>query len=317
MKILFRTASLAVVMAGLTLTSCKKDKTDTTPQTADETSVFSQQANDEATTNTSADMSLDDAEATLSATTLSGFKTSSIPGLCNATVDSTQKSSGIITINYNGNSCDGLRSRTGSIVLHLANYPTTKWKDAGAELSITYNNFKVTVNATGKSNTLNGTHTIINVSGGIVAHIGVSPNPTTIVRKIRSSNMTLTFDDGTQRTWSVARQRTWTGSGGVVTGLSIAGDTTINSNANTVVWGTNRAGNSFSTVINTPVTVGSTCGWYAPTAGVKTHYFNNRVATVTFGTDANGNVVTTGCPNHYRINWTSLAGVPKTYVGTY
>lgn len=316
MKAIFKTVSLVALSAGLTFTSCKKDK-QTDPQDPDETSTFSQQSRDESTSNTVADMSMDDAEAALGNTSLSGFKTTSIPGLCNATVDSTQKSSGIITINYNGNSCDGLRNRTGSITLQIANYPSMHWKDAGAVLTITYNNFKVTQNSNGKSTTLNGSHVITNVSGGIVAHIGISPNPSTIVRNIRSSNMTLTFDDGTQRVWSVARKRTWTGSGGTPTSLTIEGDTTISGHANTVVWGTNRAGNSFSTCINNGIVVTSTCGWYAPVSGLKTHYFNSRVSTVQFGLDASGNTPASGCPGFYKVTWTGINGNTHTYIGSY
>lgn len=314
MKILLKTVMIASLFGGLTLfNSCKKD----TKNDPDESGVFSQQAKDVDDASTGSDMTVDDAENFLSASSMSGFKTTSIPGLCNASVDTSNIATGLVVITYTGTSCDGLRTRSGSISLQIQNYPTVRWKDAGALLTITYNNFKVTNNYSGKSVTLNGNHQITNVSGGLVKHIGNSPNPSTIVRKIRSNDMILTFDDGTQRTWSVAKTRTWTGSAGIATGLNISGDTTINGISNIAVWGINRKGNTFSTAITTPISVNSTCGWYAPTAGVKVHYFSNRNATVTFGTDASGNVVSSGCPQYFRINWTSLSGVAKTYVGHY
>lgn len=315
MKIFSKTVVLAFAVAGLTFTSCKKDSSND-PQNADESGMFSQQSGDEHNAATMADMSMDDAEIVMGGSSLS-HKTTSFPGLCNATVDTSYISTGAVTITYTGTSCDGLRTRSGSITVQLVNYPTVHWKDAGAVMTITYTNFKVTSLLTNKSVTLNGTHAITNVSGGLVARIGIAPNPGTITRKIRSNNMSLTFDDGTQRTWSVARRRAWTGTGGVASWLSISGDTTLNSNTNTAEWGINRAGNTFSVVISTPVTVTAACGWYAPTSGVKTHYFNNRMATVTLGTDASGSPMTTGCPNHYKVTWTSLAGVPKVYIGTY
>ena len=87
--------------------------------------------------------------------------------------------------------------------------------------------------------------------------------------------------------------------------------------SNVETWGVNRAGHSFTTVINTPIVVNSSCGWYAPISGEKTHTVNSRVSTITFGTDANGNIVSSGCPNHYLLNWTTIHGVAKSYVGTY
>lgn len=315
MKTFSKTVLLTLAVAGLAFTSCKKDSSND-PQNADESGMFSQQSGDENNAATMADMSMDDAEIAMSGSSMS-HKTASFPGLCNAIVDTANISAGAITITYTGTSCDGLRSRSGSITAQIVNYPTVHWKDAGAVMTITYTNFKVTSLITNKSVTLNGTHTITNVTGGLVARIGISPNPSAITRKIRSSNMSLTFDDGTQRTWSVARRRTWTGTSGNATSLTIAGDTNVNSNPNTAEWGINRAGNAFSTAFSTPVTLTSACGWYAPTGGVKMHCFNSRTATVTFGTDANGNPSPSGCPNHYKISWTSLAGAQKTYIGTY
>lgn len=316
MKKTIKAVSLTLLVVGLTITSCKKTTPDPiTSNDTDESSVFTQHSADVTTSNNTADMSIDDAENAIAPSSLSGHRTVAYAGICGATVDTSQISIKQITINYNGNSCDGLRNRTGSVTIKLVN--GTYWKDAGAVLSIIYTNFKVTVLSNNKSTTLNGSHFITNVTGGIVAHIGISPNPSTIVRKIRSNNMSITFDDNTVRTWSVARARTWSGSAGVVSGLAISGDTTLSGTANTEVWGTNRAGHAFTTVINSPITVNVSCGWYAPVSGMKTHSFNNRVSTVTFGTDANGNTVSTGCPNHYIINWTSMHGVAKSYIGTY
>ena len=313
MKKTITTIALVILVVGLTITSCKKKKTEeTTPVTtqADETSTFSQQSSDVTTANSSADMSMEDAENAIAPSSLSGFRTMAYAGICGATVDTSLISIKKITINYNGNSCDGSRFRTGSISLQLV--AGTQWKNQNSVLLITYTNFKVTVLSNNKSTTLNGSHYITNVTGGIVAHIGLSPNPSTIVRKIRSNNMNITFDDNTVRTWSVNRTKTWTGNAGSATGLSISADS-----ANVETWGTNRAGNPFTTMINSPIVVNSTCGWFAPVSGKKTHNFNSRISTITFGTDASGNVVTTGCPTHYILNWTSLQGVAKSYVGTY
>ncbi len=319
MKTAIKIASFALVVAGLALTSCKKKETAPTPANpteADESGTFAQHSADVNTTNNSTDMSMDDAENVLVSSSIGGHRMASYAGICNAIVDTSQITSlKKIVITYTGTSCDGLRDRSGSITIQLTT--GVKWKDVGSVITITYTNFKVITLSNGKSNTLNGVHTITNVTGGIVAHIGITPNPSTIIRKIRANNMSVTFDDGTVRNWSAARKRTWTGSAGIASGLTIEGDTTLSGVPNTEVWGTNRAGNPFTTVMTVPLVVNSTCGWFNPTSGKKTHTFNNRVSTITFGTDASGNVVTTGCPNHYIINWTSLSGVAKSYIGTY
>jgi hypothetical protein len=318
MKNKLKLAAFALLVAGLAFTSCKKDKATTPPTTeADESSTFAQHSADVNTSNNSADMSMEDAENAIAPSSLSGARVSSLySNICGASVDTTNITTNkTVVITYTGTSCDGLRTRTGVITVQLTT--GNRWKDVGAVLTITYANFKVTTISTGKSNTLNGVHTITNVSGGIVNHIGLNTNPTTIVRKIRANNMSITFDDGTVRSWSAARKRTWTGSGGVVNSLTIEGDTTLASVSNTEVWGTNRAGNAFTTVMNNPLVVNVSCGWWKPVSGMKTHAFNSRVSTITFGTDANGNVMTSGCPNNYIINWTSPLGVAKYYIGTY
>lgn len=307
---------IAFVAATLSFVACKKDKKNVEPTETDETAVFAQHSVDQNNSTNVADMSIDDAENALAPSSLSGFKTSTYANLCGAIVDTSfitsQKK---VVITYTGTSCDGLRNRSGVITAQLTS--GNKWRDVGAVLTISYTNFKVTVISTGKSTTLNGTHKITNVTGGIVAHIGLSPNPSTITRKIRANNMSITFDDGTVRTWSAARQRTWTGSAGIATSLSISGDTILSGVSNTEAWGVNRAGNAFTTVMNTPLVVNSTCGWFSPISGKKTHTVNTRVSAITFGTDASGAVVSSGCPNHFIINWTSPMGVAKSYIGSY
>lgn len=318
MKTTLRLASLAILFVGLSLASCRKDKKtspDPTPTEADETNTFVEQSSDENTANSTSDESLDDAENALGASSIGGFKTASgVAPLCGATIDSSMKATGKIIITYTGTSCDGLRNRSGSITIQVVGYPSVKWKDVGAVTTITYNSFKVTNISSGKSTTLNGMHTITNVSGGLVRSI---TSGTPIIRKIRSTTMSLTFDDGTVRNWSVARKRTWTGALGIPTSLTLSGDTTIGGVANIVTWGTNRKGNAFTTAYTDPIVVKASCGWYSPVSGKKTHTAASRVSSITFGTDASGVPVASGCPNHYIVNWTSPSGVAKSYIGSY
>ncbi|HRF19588.1 MAG TPA: hypothetical protein PK977_15540, partial [Chitinophagaceae bacterium] len=69
----------------------------------------------------------------------------------------------------------------------------------------------------------------------------------TITHTITSSNMSVTFDDNTQRTWQVARQRVFTYNNGVV--ITVTGMHAANGITGIAEWGTNRFGNFFTTSI--------------------------------------------------------------------
>jgi hypothetical protein len=84
------------------------------------------------------------------------------------------------------------------------------WKDQGAQITLTFHDLKITRVSDNKSITINGTQTYTNVSGGLLINLLTLG---TITHSITSSNMSITFDDGTQRTWNVAKQRVYTFSG--------------------------------------------------------------------------------------------------------
>lgn len=316
MKNSLKFSSISILVLVLFFTSCKKDKVVDTSVEVDESASFSLQSVDVNTTNNCSDMSFEDAENVLSQSSLSGAKTASFTGICGATIDTTFIASDKkIIITYNGNTCDGLSNRTGTVTIQLTN--GNKWKDLGSVLIMTYAKFRVTNLSTNKYHTLNGEYELTNETGGIIAHIGISPNPTTIIRTIKANSLALTFDNGTVRTWSISRQKTWLGSSGKVTSLSIDGHEDLAGVTKTEVWGINRLGHTFTTVMNVPLVLNSTCGWFSPISGKKTHTFNNRVSTITFGTDVSGNVITNGCPNHFIVNWNSPKGNAKYYIGTY
>ena len=84
----------------------------------------------------------------------------------NYTVDATKDNMGILTINFNGATCDD-RSRTGKILLTIQNYASgVRWKHVNAVLQVDYINYKVTRTSDGKSIELNGTQLLTNISGG-------------------------------------------------------------------------------------------------------------------------------------------------------
>jgi hypothetical protein len=110
--------------------------------------------------------------------------------------------------------------------------------------------------------------------------------------------MTVTFSDGTQRSWNVTRKTTYSYNGGIV--ITIEGTHTDGSQANIAEWGTDRFGRAFTTVITTPIQIKQSCD-FRITAGVIQQIHPNAVVTVTLGLTATGDVATTypGATGYY------------------
>ncbi|MER3464413.1 MAG: hypothetical protein C4329_08390, partial [Chitinophagaceae bacterium] len=113
-----------------------------------------------------------------------------------------------------------------------------------------------------------------------------------IVHTITSNNMTITFDDNTQRSWSVARKRTFSYNNGIV--LSIIGTYSDNTTNGICEWGTTRFGTAFVTAITQPLVFRQDCNGRLVSGQIE-HTRLSATATATFGLDASGNPVS--CPN--------------------
>ncbi len=308
MKLLLATA----VVFAVTFVACKKSATD-----ADYTTELATHSDDESRFSSESDAVSDDINNTIDTyNSFNGRVDNVTVAPCNATVavDSTSNPKKI-TITYNGLNCQGTRTRTGVVVVSMP--LAQKWKDAGAVLTVTITNLKITRVSDNKSITINGTKTITNVSGGRLRDL-VTSGSTSITHTIASSGITVTFDDGSQRVWQEAKKRVFTYSNGLVittTGTYIDGNTTGISE-----WGTNRFGNAFSTSITQPMVVKLDCSsTLRLVSGTVTH--NRLIATVvtTFGLDANGNAVTT-CPTgsyYFKLVWTGVNGVVHTVILPY
>jgi len=305
---------IAMLFTCAVITGCKKSDDGSAPKPMDDMLQQSESANDQSRVENESNLCMDDANSALQG--VSTTRNLESFSFCNIIVDSSQKAIGIIVLNYVGNNCSNTRLRSGSITIQLPyiNGVVTRWKELGASITLTFNNYKVTDLSSGKSLIFNGTHTVINVNGGLLINI-TSGNP--IVHKIRA-NMELTFDDGTNRTWGAARTRTFTVANNTVS-ASVTGDTTIDNYNNIAMWGTNRNGVSFDIAITTPVVYdvfGGSC-LFKPYSGVRVHYKLAHVITVTYGVDSNGDPVTSGCPYGWRANWVNGQGVAKQVVKPY
>ena len=286
--------TLAIVT--ISFTACKKDKID---NGNNDPASLVQLSTDENNMEAVTDDVMNDMEGVLASGNMKS--TESLP--CNATIDSTSVMNDTITIHitYNGLNCNGTRTRTG--VVEIRKRVGTHWGQQGAAVNFRYLNFMVTKVATQKSIILNGSKTYENVSGGFVWQVGNAI--TSLVKKVHGT-MSITFDNGTSRTWNVARQLTYSGSQGALL-LTIDGFGSAGGYSNLVTWGINRHGEDFFTQINESVVHKQACGW-DPISGIKVHQIpgKSKTATITFGYNSNNEPITEGeCPTRYRIDWTN------------
>lgn len=308
MKARLLSFAVAILSVSVLFTACQKDA-DTPSDNSAETTTHS---DDQSRFSNEIDAAGTDVNASLEAT--SGFtgRTENIQVVCDATVAiDTVSNPRTITITYNGSNCLGGRTRTGVIVVSMAQ--GVRWKNAGAVLNVSFQNLKITRVIDNKSITINGTQTYTNVSGGLLVNL---PTLNTITHAITSSNMSVTFDNNAQRNWQVARQRVFTYNNGIVmtsTGTHSAGGVT-----GIAEWGTNRFGNAFTSAIAQPLVIRQDCN-FRLVSGKITHSTALFNAAVTFGLDATG--APTGCPGlgsyFLKIEWTGPSGVPRTLILPY
>ena len=301
---------LATVIAGTALlfTACQKDSS---PGNTDYTSESTTHSDDQTRFSSEIDAASNDANLILETT--AGFRGGDIQSLiCDATIAvDTMSNPRTITITYNGTNCLGNRTRTGVIVISMAQ--GVHWRDQGAQLNVAFQNFKITRLSDNKSITINGTQTYTNVSGGLLINLA---QLNSITHTITSSNMSVTFDNNSQRTWQVARQHVFTYNNGV--NISVTGMHTIGQVTGISEWGTNRFGNTFTTAITQPLTLRQDCSFRIGGGRVE-HAVSAWTASATFGLDVNGNP--TGCPGaglyYMRISLTGPGGNTHTFLWPY
>lgn len=293
-----------VMLTGITLmfTACQKDND---PSSENETdSQITLQADDESRVSSELDAVTTDAALLLEADPATSGDNSVLDELiCDASVAlNTGTNPMTLTITYNGGYCSATRSRTGKVILSIAQ--GVKWKEAGAAVNVEFQDLKITRKSDQKSITINGTKTYANVSGGLLAHLATAGS---ITHKITSSGLSIKFDNGTAREWQVARQYLFTYSNGIV--ISISG---LHSEGNVdgiVDWGTNRFGNPFTTSISSALVIKQDCN-FRITGGVVTHTTPAYNATATFGLNANG--AAASCPGdgkyYYKLQATGTNG---------
>jgi hypothetical protein len=304
--------SAAIILSlSILFTACQKNTASNTD--TDYSSESTVQSDDQNRFTGESDAVANDVDVTLDATPgFSGRGDQVQTLICNATVVvDTLSNPRTITITYNGANCQNTTTRTGVVVISMAQ--GVRWRNAGAVINVSFQNLKITRLSDNKSITINGTQSHTNVSGGLLINL---PTLGTITHTITSSNMSVTFDNNTQRTWQVAKQRVFTYNNGIV--VTTTGMHTEGAISGIVEWGTNRNGRTFTTAITQPLVIRQDCNMRL-TSGKVEHATPVYNASVTFGLDAAGNPTT--CPGagsyYMKIIWTGPGGNPHTIILPY
>ncbi len=193
----FRLLSVAALTLVISFTACNKNN-DPKPQDSTELTVHSE---DQSRVSAEMDAVTNEVNAAIEADGSFTGRQQNITTICNATaVADTSGNPWTITITYNGANCMGSHTRTGVVV--VSKPAGVRWRDAGAAITVTYQNVKITRVADNKSITINGSHTLTNVSGGLLVNLSTLNQ---ITHRIASQGMSIKFDDNTTRTWQVAR----------------------------------------------------------------------------------------------------------------
>jgi hypothetical protein len=188
----------------------------------------------------------------------------------------------------------------------------TNWKNAGAVLTVTYTNLVITRTIDSKMITINGSHAITNVSGGLLTDLA---GQGTITHSITSNGISVKFGNETQRTWQVSRQQVYTYNNGIV--LTITGTHTEGNVTGIAEWGTNRFGRAFTSIISEPIVFRQDCNFRLTSGQIK-HTVPVFSATATFGLDANGEAASCPAGAFYgKIIWTGPNNTSHTFLFPY
>lgn len=291
---LFRLIFLVLTITGLSFAGCNKEKN----QNPSDSASLQQLSNDEQAVESATDESMNDVTFFLS--NGNHKSTSMLP--CNATVDSTAVVNDTITIyiTFNGLNCSGTRYRTGQV--EIRKHVGMHWYQTGATVMVRHINFTITKVATQRSITINSVKVLKNVSGGVIWQLG---NGTDAIVHRTWGHVDVTLDNGTTRSWNIARQITFTGNPPDSLIMTNDGFGSADGLDNLVVWGLNRQGEQFYTQILQPVVHRQVCDWN-PCSGIKKHSIpsDSKSATLTFGYNSNNEPITGDeCPTKYKVDW--------------
>lgn len=290
---IFKLAAILTAVLAISISGCKKD--DDNNDNVNSKSLQNLSKDEVAIENATGDV-LKDANNVLSGGQKGFFD---LP--CNVTIDSTSIVNDTITysITYNGLNCEGTLMRVGNA--EVKKNVNTHWCDAGAKVYVAFINLKITRVSDNKYVTINGTKSYENVTGGYLTQLGTIYS---LITHKAEGAIQATFDDGTTRTWNLARQFTYSGTSGSYE-IKGEGFGSADGYDSLECWGINRDGEQFYSKVITPIVVKEACGWDF-CSGKVFHDIPSasKKATVEFGYDDNNTLITNGdCPTRFRVDW--------------
>lgn len=228
------------------------------------------------------------------------------------------------TIHFDGTECPNSVKLFGEVQITRVN--DKPWEDAGAIYEIKYFNFESrkdnqmtdSLKKVVMKTTINGTETMINVSGGEIGEFLNGTTTTRLIRKLKAKNLSIEFNGNFRGTRYVNRLQTkeYIKNQDEVTQVSY-GDTLIHSIPNVMEWGINSYDAEFFTEIDEPI-VKTFCGerWKI-TAGKKIRHSQRSPRTNTYGVTKEG--LTDNSCNAYGflVSWVNNKGEAKQKIYKY
>ncbi len=236
---------------------------------------------------------------------------------CGLNMDTTKVLNGIITLNYNGETCNN-RKRVGKVVITVQNYPIKKWKQKDCILKIDFIGFTITNVSNNKTIQLDGIEYLKNEIGGTWFDLKYL-NQTPIIYSLTGNDIKVRFDKTEAFILNVGRKYTCTYSKSIMTinveGIGLQGD-----KVGLDSWGQARGGNEFTSQIIAPLVYNTSCGTNKPNQGEVniTVVGKDYPLKVLFGTSVEGNSETlnnTTCAYGWRMEWSYKRSTKKRVFG--
>jgi len=315
----------AVLLSILFSVGCKKNQTDDTVVTPKTTSepldVKVKQFNADANAyKGESDLATDEVNNALKDVSnfgrYSGPQRIATSPMCGVTVDTSQAANKIIYFNFDGvTPCfSPSRTRSGQIKVQLTS--GSNWSNQGAELALTFVNYKVTRLSDNKSIAMNGVKKLTNINGNnwLLFLTGTQ----NLKYKERALNINVAFSDGSSAVWNSARTTEYNyNPTNKVVSFTANGDTTINNKTFVESWGVNRFNQSFSTNFIKPWISNNYCDFGRPISGEFNHNIANANYNFILGVDQQGNPSNQACAYGFKVTWTALNGTTNTSILSY
>jgi hypothetical protein len=229
--------------------------------------------------------------------------------ICGCKIDRSEINNRKVTLKYDGiTPClSPSRVRSGNIVIELVE--GEGWARAGAVIKVTYVNFRVTVERSGKTVLVNGVKYRKNMNG--FNWLAFLLGQDSLVFRERGTNMQVTVNGNGPHSYNMARRTVAfykLKQNRRVLHFKAYGDTTIGNFNNVDAWGSILNGQDYVNTFDEPWLADAHCWFSRPTAGKYTYHYNGNTVSVTLGVGTNGLKDPRDCAYGWKINWQNANG---------